>query len=595
LKLRSHLLLLATVAVLPIVIFSAVVSSLLVERERDTVRRAAMERTRALMTAMDAELRGSIATLQALGSSKALLTGDLGAFHAETVRVLASQPHWRNVNLYDAAGRKLWNARERVGAPQPGADVEAIRRTVLTRRPTIGALRFGAVIRQYAVPVSVPVLRKGAVAYVITAFVDPALFTEILHVQRLPPGWAMAVADAKKQFVARIPPRPLGDVASPAFSTALDSGMEGMFYGATVEGKASYQSYSRSAFSGWGVGIAIPAEALDGIAWRAGGLMAVGGAVSLALAFALALFLSRRVAVPIASLAAGAHALGRGENVSIEERERVMEVGTVATALAQAASAVRNREETLRIAENALRVANRSKDEFLATLSHELRNPLAAIVMSSHLLRMSGDRPEITKQATDVIERQSAQMLRLIEDLLDISRITMGKLSVDRKPLDLAQAARQVVVTWRATGRFDAHEIAIDTAPAWIEGDPARIEQIVSNLLDNAVKFTPRGGRIDLRVSQADTLAVLEVRDNGHGLPKELGDRVFDVFVQGEQTLDRPSGGLGIGLSLVKRLAELHGGSAEARNDPGKGAIFIVRFPAVAPQLFEAGARPRAA
>jgi CheY-like chemotaxis protein/two-component sensor histidine kinase len=199
----------------------------------------------------------------------------------------------------------------------------------------------------------------------------------------------------------------------------------------------------------------------------------------------------------------------------------------------------------------------------------------------------------VIRQSSEILERQSAQMTRLIEDLLDVSRITMGKISLERRRLDLARVVRRLIDGWRSAGRLARHEITLDAEPAWVDADPARMEQVVSNLLENSLKFTPPGGSIALRVAQQAGQAVLEVSDTGKGLPAELSQQIFDVFVQGDQTLDRASGGLGIGLALVKRLVELHGGtvSAAANAAAGRGATFTVRLPAVAASR-EPGAAP---
>jgi signal transduction histidine kinase len=331
------------------------------------------------------------------------------------------------------------------------------------------------------------------------------------------------------------------------------------------------------------VGIAIPVSEVQAGAWKAAGTMALGAVVSIALGVLIALFFARWIAAPIRSLAAAARALGAGTaSVPIEARARVQEVDEVADALAASADAVLAREQSLIRADGELRAANRAKDEFLATLSHELRNPLAAISMSAEVLRHSLADPRLILRTADVLERQSAQMSRLVEDLLDMSRITFGKVTIDPRPMDLAHVVQRLAGAWRAAGRFAGHTVRFDLAPAWILGDSGRVEQVLANLLDNALKFTPREGQVAVRVAREGAAALLEVSDTGRGMPAALRDNAFDVFVQGEQSIDRPAGGLGIGLALVRRIAELHGGSAEVHSDgEGRGATFVVRFPAI--------------
>jgi PAS domain S-box-containing protein len=240
-------------------------------------------------------------------------------------------------------------------------------------------------------------------------------------------------------------------------------------------------------------------------------------------------------------------------------------------------------------AEEALREANRHKDEFLAILSHELRNPLAALATAAQVLDHSAHDGERADEARGVITRQTELMTHLIEDLLDVSRVTMGKMALDRAPLDLAHVVSNVVQTWRSAGRIDGSRLSLKVAPAWIDGDRLRVEQVFANLLDNALKFTPADKDVRVSVEQKDGEAVLRVADEGEGVTPGLIAQVFDPFVQGARP-QRSRGGLGLGLALVKRLTELHGGTVEvASAGPGRGAVFTVRFPSVAnPQVHAA-------
>lgn len=226
---------------------------------------------------------------------------------------------------------------------------------------------------------------------------------------------------------------------------------------------------------------------------------------------------------------------------------------------------------------------NQAKDEFLAMLSHELRNPLAPIVSSVHIMqaRGLGGEPSI-QRSLDMIERQTNQMTRLLDDLLDVSRITTGKISLRLAHHDLRELIHQAVDGCRDAIGKNNHTLALrlPEAPLWAEVDPARLMQIVANLLDNAVKYTPPHGRIALELAASDGDAVLRIRDNGIGISKELIPRVFELFRQATPALDRSQGGLGIGLTVVKRLAEMHGGGV-AVSSPGLdlGSEFTVTLP----------------
>ena len=223
----------------------------------------------------------------------------------------------------------------------------------------------------------------------------------------------------------------------------------------------------------------------------------------------------------------------------------------------------------------------RAKDEFLAMLGHELRNPLGAITNALVVLNglVTGDR---AGRAIDIIDRQTAHLSRLVDDLLDVARVTSGKIELRPEALDLRALAERSLDALADAARTGNHQMEIDGEAVWVHGDPARLEQVIRNLLDNALKYTPASGRVRLTVARAGAEAVLRVSDTGAGIRPELLDRIFDLFVQEPQALDRARGGLGLGLTLVKRLIELHGGSVSATSaGPGLGSEFTVRIPAL--------------
>ena len=231
---------------------------------------------------------------------------------------------------------------------------------------------------------------------------------------------------------------------------------------------------------------------------------------------------------------------------------------------------------------DALRLADQRKDEFLATLAHELRNPLAPIRNALEILRRVGDHPEKSRRARDMMERQVSQMVRLVDDLLDVSRITTGKLAVRKAVIDLRGPLRDAVEIARPyiDSRRHVLEVAIPNEPLTVEGDRTRLAQVFSNLLNNAAKYTPPGGRIAMAVAHDDREARVSIIDAGIGIDAESLSRIFDMFVQVDISLDRSTAGLGVGLTLARRLAELHGGTLEAASEGvGKGSTFLVRLP----------------
>lgn len=232
--------------------------------------------------------------------------------------------------------------------------------------------------------------------------------------------------------------------------------------------------------------------------------------------------------------------------------------------------------------EEALREADHRKDKFLATLAHELRNPLAPIRNALHVMRLADNEPQVVEQARVMMDRQLGQMVRLIDDLLDVSRISTGKLDLRKEWVELATVLNNAVDTARPIIEAAGHQLIIDMAPEpiYLDADPIRLAQVFANLLNNSAKYTDRGGRIWLTAERRGDELVVSVRDTGIGIPPEALSSVFEMFTQLNPGLGKSQGGLGIGLMLVKQLLAMHGGQVEARSaGVGKGAEFTVRMP----------------
>jgi signal transduction histidine kinase/DNA-binding response OmpR family regulator len=228
---------------------------------------------------------------------------------------------------------------------------------------------------------------------------------------------------------------------------------------------------------------------------------------------------------------------------------------------------------------------DRRKNEFLAMLAHELRNPLAPIRNAVEVLHKLGLKNADLQWANDIIIRQLEQMVRLVDDLLDISRITGGKIQLRKEPIDLVHAAARAIETSRPLIDARRHEliVSLPVRPLPVEADSVRIAQVLANLLNNAAKYTEEGGKIELEVTRAGDEAVVRVRDNGVGISAEMLSRVFDLFTQADRSLDRSQGGLGIGLTLARRLVEMHGGTLHAFSEgANRGCEFVIRLPALA-------------
>jgi PAS domain S-box-containing protein len=234
-----------------------------------------------------------------------------------------------------------------------------------------------------------------------------------------------------------------------------------------------------------------------------------------------------------------------------------------------------------------LEKVTKNVNEFIATLAHELRNPLAPIRTAVQVMAKAPANDPAQETMRQTIERQSAQLARIVNDMIDVSRITRGAIAIEHAPVDVADVARRAAETAAPLIDGAGHKLSMELPgePVWVEGDLHRLTQLATNLLNNAARYTPQGGRISLAVGAEASQARLQVRDNGRGIEPELLERIFDMFVQGRPPSRRVAGGLGIGLALSRKIAELHGGSLDARSDgPGKGSEFTLRLPAAKPE-----------
>ncbi|NIA52767.1 response regulator [Massilia sp. TW-1] len=264
--------------------------------------------------------------------------------------------------------------------------------------------------------------------------------------------------------------------------------------------------------------------------------------------------------------------------------DMLAEIGRRSHALQEANATLEHEMQVRQRAEEALRLGDRRKDEFLATLAHELRNPLAPIRTGLDILRLRSGDAQATQRATDIMERQLRQMVRLVDDLLDVSRINTGKFTIKSGRVELKAVVNDALEVVRPYIELHGHELTIDLPdrPVFLNGDATRLAQILSNLLNNAAKYTNRGGRVGLKATVDDRTLTLVVSDTGIGIAPDMLDTVFEMFVQVDSTLERSNAGLGVGLSLARKLVELHGGTIEAHSaGVGHGSQFVVRLPIV--------------
>ena len=399
------------------------------------------------------------------------------------------------------------------------------------------------------------------------------------------PGSYVSLADGFGRPIAAVSRLLEGEAVSP-----LPAGWDRTVRaGGTIERSQGVVGFAVIPRLGWVVAVERPrASALAGV--RRGRDLAFGLLLLvIPLTVAAGIFASRRIARPLGDLSRAVDAMTAGDLAApVPAGSGIAEVARLSSAfqemrdrLAERTAESERLAAELRARADALAEADRRKDEFLAMLAHELRNPLGAIANASYLLEQLGPS-DVQARPVAIVRRQVQHLVRMVDDLLDVSRITRGKIELRRQPLDLNEVLRHAADASRplAETRGQTLRLELPPEPLPLDGDVTRLEQVFTNLLRNAVKFTDPQGHIEISARRQDGEAVVGVRDDGIGIAGDLLPRIFDLFAQGEQGLDRTGAGLGIGLTLVRSLVEMHGGRVEARSDgPGEGSEFEVRLP----------------
>jgi signal transduction histidine kinase/ActR/RegA family two-component response regulator len=589
--LRVHFLALSLGALLPVVIFSAALVFQLARQARSVAQDRLLQGARTTAASLDRMFEANVHALEALAQSEDLENLRLDDFWREAFRMEQAQPPWIAVTLQFPGGAVLVDARasSEAGTHHPD-DAPSLEAVLRTRGPAVSDL-ITAPGADPAFQVRVPVLRNDrSVRYVLTATVRASAVADIQRAEARPVAeWSRAVVDGRGVVVARTrdPWDTVGRPSTPTFLVSTRSQPEGVFSSVTFEGVPSYVAFRRSWLSGWVAAVVVERARLDApVRTMALGVSGLG--LSAVLFAALGAFLvSRRLSRGIVAASRAADDLAEGRRPELAA-SGVEEVDRLSDALARSAELLaereRERDHNLARAEASRAEAereSRAKDEFLAMLGHELRNPLAPIVSAVELLRRRGlDR----SRELAVIDRQARQLVHLTDDLLDIARITRGRIALRLEPVRLASAVSRAAETVGPILEERGHQLNVDVpSDLVVRGDPVRLAQVVGNLLSNAARYTPPGGHIQVRARRESGQAVLEVEDDGQGMPPDLVSRAFDLFVQGPRAPDRHEGGLGLGLTLVRRLVELHGGSVSARSPgPGRGSTFTVALPTTA-------------
>jgi signal transduction histidine kinase len=587
--LRSHLQILILSAVLPGVLVISIVVWRAFAINRDVSERRLLESARVDASALDRAFDATIDALRGLATSPTLDRDDLQAFYLEARRIQSAQTDWDAVTLLSSDNQQLISTRLPWGTPSTQVfETDSLKQLAATQQPVIGLIRNapgGGPEHLFAI--RVPVIRDGALKYAVSAIVNVDALENIVPRQsRDSDEWTRAILDPDGTIAVRTrgPEGYIGAQANDTFRERLRTSPDGLSNEVTREGIAVYAARSRGRF-GWTAVVVVPRATLD-MPLRTSmiGLL-TGGALFMVCGLIGVFVVSRRLTREIAAAASAARALAEGRPVQPTDAH-VAETDLLQRSLVSASSllAQRERERTdeIRRADAArarAEEADRAKDQFLAVLGHELRNPLAPALTALELMR-ARDTTVFTRER-EVLERQVVHMMRLVNDLLDVSRLSRGKVQLTRRRFEVRDAVDRAVDMAAPLMNERRHTVTVSVANAGltIEGDIDRIVQALSNLLTNAARYTPTPGVVSVTASHQDGHVVIACEDSGPGIPADLVARLFTPFEQGPRAMDRREGGLGLGLALARTFIELHGGTIRYERAANGGSRFVATLP----------------
>jgi signal transduction histidine kinase/ActR/RegA family two-component response regulator len=593
---RAYLFLMAAGILIPVILFSGLALNLLQDAERDAALGALVETANSVALRVERDLYSAEASLQVLAASPSLARQDYPAFYNEALVTKRAKTVW--TVMLDAQGRQLINTTapygELLAAP---TDETGLLAHSFGASAFVSDLEPGGPRSKLVTSVNLPVTLDGERRYVLRQTFATEHFNRLLQDAGVPSGWLVALIDGKGNFIARSmnAHKLVGAQARPELVAAARAQRRGQIRHLTLEGAEAYDVFTHCSLSGWVVAVAAPVAQIERSARQASYVAGMGLLAAVACAVGMAALFGRQHVLSIGRAVKAAIELGNG--IPPERREsRVLEVNELHGALHAAgeqlrqAQAYRKHAETERQAllesEQAARLMaeqqNRAKDQFLAMLGHELRNPLAPISTAAQLLKLQSGDPSRVRYASDVIARQVEHMNSLLGDMLDVSRVTRGLVSLSLEDVELKGVIERALEQTAGLIEVKRHRLRIDLPPValHVRADKTRLIQIFANLINNAAKYTPAEGAIGVSASVADGQVAVTVQDNGEGFSADLLPRLFDLFSQGERQPDRSQGGLGLGLALVKSLVQLHGGTVSAASPgPGQGSRFTVILP----------------
>ncbi|MBB3219317.1 hybrid sensor histidine kinase/response regulator [Pseudoduganella umbonata] len=602
-SLRARLILLVALAITPM----AAMTVLTGVREREhaiDVARENLQRLANLAAANEAQsLEGARQILRDLSSIPDLLDNqdDCSVLLSD---ILSKNTDYVNFGLIQLNGDVTCSA---VAATRLVnlSDRAHFRRAIAERRFIASNYVFGRVIGKHTINLTFPVIKNGEVRAVLFAAMDLAELDKFVLDVHLSPGSVLWTVDGQGTAISRRPDPAswFGKPIAPHLRQAVAARPEVPVLLTDTDGVERLYAFARVGkpdISDYTVIIGMPYDEIVANATRDQLIAVVGLVATVTLALLAAWFGGDMLIVRrVQALARTANRIAGG---SLDTRTGLRyedeEIGALARSLDEMAQALQKKEQERDVASASLQAADRRKDEFLAMLAHELRNPLAPISSGAQVLKMAhADNPAVARTA-DIIARQVEHMTRLIDDLLDVSRVTRGLVKLNRQPLDLRTVVEDAVEQAYPLFKSKRQQLELDIphVPIGINADHKRMVQVIVNLLNNAAKYTQEYGHIRVKLQRDGALVRVEVADDGIGMAPELVARVFELFTQAERTSDRSQGGLGLGLALARTLVTLHGGTVRAASaGPQQGSTFTVELPYVeAPALPDAAGMPAA-
>ena len=589
-KIRNQLIVLVVAAIAPVAIFAAITTLQLLELRRVAYEQRFLERVSALRLVLDTEIDGMMRSLRLLAESPDLgpkVAADRARYEME--RLILNRPGWVTIGLLGTDGKML--ARIDRGTLQADLvlDAETAQQVRDTKAPAVSNLILTDRSDILVTFLAMPVMRRDTLYATLYLGIEHRHWLDLLRSHLIVESATLTLNDRNGNIITRTldDDRWAGTQSTTHYRSQIQGRAQGVLRNIGVDGQHFYSAFSQLNHGNWTLGTGVPQSDVDAELARPTVLLALGVVAAALGASLLAWFLGRRVAATVTQLAQRARSLASTGARSPMQPLPIAEAETIRLALEEASVLLEARERSLSDAVNRearsralAEHANQSKDQFLAMLGHELRNPISAISAAVAVLEVSERDHATHGRARDIVRRQLRHLTEIVNELLDVARLNTGKVALNRQVMDLADMAVHVVSAFREAGRCQHLTVETVLEPVDVLADETRIEQVIGNLLDNACKYTPQGGHVTVSVGAEGADAVFTCRDDGHGMSPDLLPHVFDVFAQGQRTLDRSQGGLGLGLTVVRRLVEFHGGSVSVASEgPGRGSTFTVRLP----------------